>query len=88
MLVLSATVDQWLRCSATDPKVAGSIPAAAVALRWKRNGGGPCTVQCRCTLKNTRLKNTRWSKCPELSTTVSFIIISWFWGVKLQIWLL
>uniref|UniRef100_A0A224YT42 Uncharacterized protein n=1 Tax=Rhipicephalus zambeziensis TaxID=60191 RepID=A0A224YT42_9ACAR len=65
-------VEQWLWCSAADPN------AAAVAFRWRRNGRGPCTVRCQCTLKNTR-----WSKFPEPSTTACLIIL-WFWHVKPQ----
>uniref|UniRef100_A0A224YT63 Uncharacterized protein n=1 Tax=Rhipicephalus zambeziensis TaxID=60191 RepID=A0A224YT63_9ACAR len=34
-------------------------------------------LRCRWTLKNPR-----WSKFPEPSTTASLIIILWFWDVK------
>lgn len=62
--LLSASAEQWLGCSTTEPKVTGLIPAVADAFCCGRNCRGPCTVQCQFTLKNTR-----WSILLEPSAT-------------------
>lgn len=62
--LLSASAEQWLGCSTTEPKVTGSIPAVADSFCCGRNCRGPCTVRCQFTLKNTR-----WSILLEPSAT-------------------
>lgn len=51
---------------------------------WQWNFDGDEIVEDRVLCDHCRLKNTRWSKCLEPSST-SVIIISCFWEVKPQI---
>lgn len=77
---MSTSLVRWLRCSTAGPNLAGSIPATAVAFRWRRNAKDPCTMRCYCTSKNTR-----WSKFTELSITPFLIIVLLFCHLKPQI---
>ena len=59
------------------------MPASAAAFSMEAKMFEARVLRFRCTLKNPR-----WAKFPEPSTTASLRIISWFWDVKPQIVLL
>lgn len=79
--ITGATVAQCLWRSAADPKDVGSIPAAAVKFRWRRNPRGSCSVLCQCTLKNFR-----WLKLTGALHHGVPQSLSPLRGIKPQIW--